>query len=311
MAQRKKYSAYGSCQALALAKMLNSCPTFARDWELVEMEACFLVSEEQIDRHLAETIPKLGLFLYQPVSEGYRGEKYSSVFLRNSMSPGGNALSVQYLHWEGYHPTVNSPYGLPPHPEGYVDALIAGAVVMDVDKKTYLRHLEEIGASLRIDIDEIESWCVDELKSREVGENDGGKQIDISVTDFILANYRQKRLFYTINHPTAALMREIAARCMLALGYTYSDISFDQNLDPLDVTKMSLYPIYRDCFDFSELNRMNEYQVLFKKKAYEPYLLEQFEWFERLPKADVSAFFDRVAAKRRWVRTALRRAFES
>lgn len=89
MAQRKKYSVYGSCQAPALAKMLNSCPTFARDWELVEMEPCFVASEEQIDRHLAETIPKLDLFLYQPVSEGYRGEKYSSVFLRNSMSPGG------------------------------------------------------------------------------------------------------------------------------------------------------------------------------------------------------------------------------
>ncbi|MDW9254146.1 putative wcbI [Burkholderia thailandensis] len=171
--------------------------------------------------------------------------------------------------------------------------------------------MEEIGASLRIDIDEIEGWCVDELKSREVGENDGGKQIDISVTDFISANCRQKRLFYTMNHPTATLMREIAARCMLALGYTYSDISFDQSLDPLDVTKMSLYPIYRDCFDFSELNRMNEYQVLYKKKAYELYLLEQFEWFERSSKADVAAFFDRVAANRRWVRTALRRAFES
>ncbi|WP_175966646.1 WcbI family polysaccharide biosynthesis putative acetyltransferase [Burkholderia sp. BCC0322] len=311
MAHRKKYSAYGSCQALALAKMLNSCPAFARDWELLEMEECFAASEEQMDRHLVETIPKLDLFLYQPVSKGYRGEKFSSEFLRNSLSPSGVALSVQYMHWEGYHPTVNMPYGLPPHPESYVDVLIAGAVVMGVDKGTYVRRLEEIGASLHIDIDKIEDWCADELRSREAGENDGGRQIDVLVTDFILANYRQKRLFYTMNHPTAVLMREIAARCMLALGYTYSDISFDQNLDPLDVTQISLYPIYRDCFDFYELDRMNEFQVLYKKKAYEPYLLEQFEWFGRSSKDEVSAFFERVAANRGWVRTALRRAFES
>ncbi|MGX6565917.1 WcbI family polysaccharide biosynthesis putative acetyltransferase [Cupriavidus necator] len=309
MVQRKKYSVYGSCQAPALAQVMNSCPRFASEWEFIEIPPCYAVSEEQIDHFAKELLPDLDLLLYQPVSEDYRGPQFSSEFLRNCQPAGAMALSVQYMHWEAYHPTLNQVYGLPPHPEGYVDTLVAAAIGMGVDRATYLRRLEEVGASLAIDMGEIEAWCVSELKARESGENDGGKRIDITVTDFISTNYRNSRLFYTVNHPTVALLHEASAQCMLKLGYAHSDIWFDPVLDPLNASQIALYPIYRDVFSFNEDKRMSDSKLLSNTKSYEVYLGEQFDWFERLPSDDVGDFFERLATSRPWLRTSLRRAF--
>lgn len=309
MAQRKKFAVYGSCQAPALAKMLNSCPAYVSEWELVDLEPCFVASEERIDYYAKETLPSLDLFIYQPVSDSFRGPKFSSTFLRSCLPPGSPALSVQYLHWEGYYPTVNSPYGLPPHPEGYVDALVAGAMAMGIGRDSFVHRLEEIGASLRVDANEIGAWCGIELKSREAGENDGGKRIDVVMTDFIVANWRKDRLFYTMNHPTARLLREVATQCMMKLGYAQADIYFDPALDPLDVTKVAMYPIYRDDFGFFEAKRMSDFQLLYKLKPYGTYFEEQFQWFERSPLSDVAAFFERLATSHPWLKSALHRAF--
>jgi hypothetical protein len=309
MVQRKKYSIYGSCQAPALATVLNSCAAFTHDWEYVAVAPCYVATEEQIVRFRAETIPQLDLLIYQPVSEDYRGVNFSSAFLRGNLPVDRLALSVQYVHWEAYHPTVNSPYGLLPHPEGYVDSLVAGAVALGVGEDVYLRRLEEIGASLCIDFSEIENWCLRELRVREAGENDGGRPVDIALADFIMGSYRHARLLHTIDHPTAALMREIGRQCLSRLGYSDTEINFDASVDALDISQLALYPIYRDQFGFYESGRMHDFQLLDQTKTYDTYLREQFAWFKGLSKEDVTAFFERVAANRGWLKNALRRAF--
>jgi hypothetical protein len=283
----KTYTSYGSCQADALARILNAVPEFAAEWQYMRVPACFDMSVEQLDSYSDSAIKNVDLFLHQPISPNHYGVEFSTDYLRTNIATNATHISFQYLHWEGNSPTFNSPYGLPAHPLGYVDSLVAQAVLDGKPLQTLLDRLSLANQYLAENVSEIGAWCVDQLRSREGGDNDGGRPIDITATDFIAATWETERLFYTMNHPSKAMLWYVAANLLERLGYNPSTVDVSKLPDPLSFTTLPTY----------------------KKPGVSSFYREQFKWFSEKPKDDVANFVERLAESRFWIKGSYNHAF--
>ena len=282
-----------------------ACESFAKQWEFVEIDACFLISESDLKSHLEKLFPILDMMIYQPVSEAHRGEIFSTKFIREQLPDSTVVVSFPYLHWEGYYPLSNTPYGLLPHPDGYVDVLIGAAVSLNIGLDFLIKRQEIIGVALSQDINAIESWCASELSTREGGDNDGGRPLDICITDYIVDNWRTKLLFYTMNHPTHNLLKEIAGCCMKGLGYNQNEIFFSDRVDPLDLTQLAFYNRYIDNFKFGNSSLVTSTQILFNRFEYTDYVNNMYTWFTQYTTDELLGFVDRLKSSRPWINHAI------
>lgn len=283
----KTYTSYGSCQADALAKILNAVPEFAAQWQYVKVPACFDMSLEELDSQSEDVLKRVDLFLHQPISPNSYGVEFSTDHLRKNAAVNAEHLSFQYLHWEGYSPTFNGPHNLPEHPLGYVDSLVAQAVLEGKPLQTFLSKLPLANQYLSDNLPGITAWGVDQLRSRESGNTDNNRPIDITATDFIAETWQNERLFYTMNHPSKYALWHIAARVLERLGYDSSSVDVSKLPDPLAFTILPTY----------------------KKPGVTTFYADQFEWFSSKPKDDVANFVDRLSESRFWIKGSYNHAF--
>lgn len=73
---------------------------------------------------------------------------------------------------------------------------------------------------------------IDKMREREAGW-------DIKIVDYILGNYKKKKVFYDIYHPTNAVLEEIVRRLLLFLGM---NADFEHADDEISEEEMLIYP---------------------------------------------------------------------
>ncbi len=86
-------------------------------------------------------------------------------------------------------------------------------------------------------IDELCRKSIDDLKRREAID-----EIDISISDFVENNYRNQKLFYTINHPGHAIIREMCRQIFSIIGAPEDEIN-NINIETKWVSYQD-YPLY-------------------------------------------------------------------
>ncbi|MBM9616990.1 hypothetical protein JWJ90_22270 [Desulfobulbus rhabdoformis] len=86
-------------------------------------------------------------------------------------------------------------------------------------------------------IDELCHKSIDNLRRREV--NDG---INISISDFVENNYKSQKLFYTINHPGHAIIKEMCNQILSTRGAPEDEID-KINIETKWVSYQD-YPLY-------------------------------------------------------------------
>lgn len=88
-------------------------------------------------------------------------------------------------------------------------------------------------------VDDFNKWI------EKIGERE--KRWDIKILDYILENYRDKQLFYDINHPTEELMDEVINRILKRLNIN----EYEKNKEDsyLGVHEIPVYPCVRKALD--------------------------------------------------------------
>ena len=237
--KRKIIYIHGNCQSRAIEEILSEIP---------EIRKNFLVVSNPIQnldfKHLPSalsSIVKADFFIYQPVKDNFRNtSKLGSEYLKTLLKDSCKAISFPSLFFEGYFPeqihlkdlngneirTLNSPYhdfnilrfylnGYPPH-----------KVLSLIQKEDFYEESYIVNYF---------SSSLNELEKREYSSD-----ISINVSDIIRQRHKEKKLFYTVNHPSRDmflfLVKEILLRCEI-------DIEIPENgCDPISNFNYPLYP---------------------------------------------------------------------
>lgn len=272
--KRRKAILCGNCTAMAMAEILHNHPPFNVNYEIVFSKGVFLLSEEEKYKllDLAETAD---LLIHQPIIN------FAPANSHDLVSKAKNALVISYPvpYFTGYFPDIT-----------YLKRPDDGKIVHDpIDyhsriiltgylNRFSVRRTSELFSSISIFPG---GWfmnqtiqSLEQLTYREL-------DLDIHIVDYIMQNYQDRQLFYSMNHPTAELLFFIidSILCKLDLPKTslelkmqYSKIFSDQQ-----------WPICKAAVRELNLNFQNKVVVNKKEISIYEFVNMYFDYYSQFP----------------------------
>jgi hypothetical protein len=201
---------YANCQGSYISHLLRMHPSFSRDFEI----QYYVNYQDQVPS--CEELRGADLFIYQPLSSKHRNA--ATDYLLQYLPDKCIRISISYLTCDLYWPfsltpdprnKISSEYPFGPFPYGdtfVLDRLADGVAESSVWKQYVLGHHltdEQIYATL--------------ATSYYARQKDLDSRRDQKIADYVMDNYKTKRLFDTPNHPSAELavfqVRDILEKC--------------------------------------------------------------------------------------------------
>jgi hypothetical protein len=207
---RGRFVAYGNCQLDEIRARLAMSPEFTARYEFVDCPSVHLVNPDAI-AELRELVAEAALVVVQPVDERYRELGFGTRTIRATAR--GDVFMLPSLYFEGLFP-LQAHVGHPEHADAPVTVyhdlrtLHCAARGMSLERA---RRLWADYAPPPAAVRSIADESLAELRRRE-GE------LDITISDLLEDPAVLARSFWTINHPTEALLDPLADRILARVG---------------------------------------------------------------------------------------------
>jgi hypothetical protein len=274
--KRKIIYIHGNCQTLAIERILA---------EIFEIRKNFIVISNAVHNvdlnhleYVLSSIVRADYFICQPVKLGYRKtNKLSTEYLKSLLKDSCKVISFPNIFFEGYFPeqlvfdinVLNSPC----HDYNLLRFYLKGNSVETIN------HAIKLGDFYKKE-DVLYNFnsSLEELQRREL-EN----ALDIKVSEIILKEYRENKLFHTINHPTRKML-------LYVLEYILQKLDIEVNLpeqgcDPINQFEFPLQPnvysILKCNFDNPQVYKIRNStydRVKYIKTSIDEYNLHNVDW---------------------------------
>ena len=228
---------YGNCQVEPLREILEKNSNFAKSYRFLDLKPVHLLEASDV-ADLETKIAQTDVFIHQAVSDYYQGiEQFGTNYLRSRLASGSKAIAIPGAYFTGYHPaTINLKDGdgnkiTEPCDYHDVNLLYLFDKGKTVTEAIELIQQEDFYQAEYI-LDNL-ATTLKELRRREA-------ELDFAISDFIEQNYRQQKLFHTINHPGVVLLTYIA-NCILKLLEIPPNNQSPKS-EALDFTAFPIYP---------------------------------------------------------------------
>lgn len=202
---------WGNCQAEAIRLILGGTASVSRHFRVLRFPAAHLVTRAQLwpVRRLFRTSD---VVIAQLIRDGYRDLPIGTREL--SRGSRGRVITFPVMFYRGLHPFLvyvhaDGQLGTPaPLTEGYHDARIIAAAGARMDADVALRFFESWAPSPAF-LSDVASRSAAELARREA-------ELDVAVSPVIAQ--LGETAFWTLNHPSNAVLAEAAEQIMGHLG---------------------------------------------------------------------------------------------
>lgn len=233
---------HANCQGPPLLERLKTCPAFDAQYD------CELYTNYIKEPVPEEKIATCDLFLHQHL-EAKWGNLASGVLL--GKLPGkARHLCIPNMFFKGYWPLWSGEKGFD-YRCMYLDELVAAGLPPKETVMLYLRS----NMDRKYDLLDLVSQSIEHERERE-------QHTPIKYMDLLLANYREQRLFNTVNHPGKLLMDHVAAGVLEALGLDHpGQDAFDELEEPFAEFEQPINPKVGDHFGWEFATPETEYQI--------------------------------------------------
>lgn len=252
---------YGNCQLGAIQKLIQNSNIKGR---------YIICHQTKInEKNFLKIIKKSNIIIMTLVSENYREKKFlSSKFILENARKNTKIIILPSFYFDYYYidlkyiknekgEKIGTPIDY--HHEFIIDSYKNNITIENVIKD----YIENENLLSLKELEDKKNNSLNELKEREL---EGSKKYQnirhyffISSHDFILKNYKDKLLFYSMNHPTKYFFQYICKKILKLLNLPEK---INMNIDPLSKTKCILYQCIQKGVSFS----IKDNQPLIKEK---------------------------------------------
>lgn len=239
---KKKFTVYGNCQIVALAKTLLEYKEFAENFDYIRLKGISNLQLADIG-YVTRTIEESDLIIYQYVSNHFRSRELSTTRLLSHAKKKSILISFPSLYFDGYFPHLAV---LRERKSTLLDTVhdyvIMYGYLMGLEQQEIIEVIQSEGFYSKELSNALFQKSIDELMKRE-GKNDS----DIKVSDYIRQNYRFQKLFNHFNHPRRPVFEYIASEILDILGMSKNKyLNYDGQEGYLDIVST---PIYRSTYN--------------------------------------------------------------
>lgn len=242
---------YGNCHVYSLSNVLRSSPLFNNLYQIKSV-IVHEASPEELENMFTQLAPSSDAVIYQPISKGFRNLNIGSDrFDAIDAIDGPTKIKLTNAYYQGYFPDVGYLYSGGKH--------IEFNKISVQDNSFFNRWMWKIGGVKNKHIEKYageilpiynvnfykKDWSLQEhhLSLAKLDWREDLFNADVRVTDFIRRNYRKKKLFHTINHPTINLFHEQGRQIMEILDLDPNTLAPAEKIkDPMNFTTFPVYP---------------------------------------------------------------------
>lgn len=244
----KRVLFYGACHASALARIFETfCTDFSYSFDTI-------TNFEIIRREIPfpyESVANWDVIVFSPVlrRKGYETSRLIDACIRHNVK----YFCFPYLEWRGYFPYIKEDYFLNMPFWHYPSSvsLANGAA----DFSSYMREFDRPFKQDNFLFENLES-TTETLRSHEkMG------LCDVIISDFIVEEFRNRRLFLIPSHPSQALWVEVVKRLNRFLNLPLDPAYLYSAVEPQDGVKVPIHP------DVSERLELRFQDADFQNKA--------------------------------------------
>ena len=250
--ERRPCVLHANCQGEPLAALLRLCPEFAARHDIR------LFTNYTREPVPDEALASCGLFLYQHL--GPQWGDLSSEALLKKIPREAAALCVPNMFFMGYWPLWHNAPGF-----DFRDRFLDHLLDMGLSKAEILHLYLRTDLARKYDLQALLDESLERERRRQA-------HTPVRYLDAVLAGFREKMLFNTVNHPGPELMA-LAARGVLAeLGLTAppeADLLSSARLFP--EFQMPIHPQVAGFLGLPFAGPDTEYRVFGKKKTFAQY----------------------------------------
>jgi hypothetical protein len=268
---------YGNCQCNAIKLILN-LPSYYK----VFIIECFSTTIESDE--FTNIIKKSDIIITQPVCDNYRNKDYLSTkyIIDNRKSDCKiilfNPFYFNFYYFDLTYKRLNNNELLKvPIDYHYNDMITCYKLELPIEKY-FEYYVDNIYYKNNDDLDKLADESFIELDNRyksmlDEYVNNNNNIFPIYITDFIKNNYKDRLLFYSMNHPTKFLLQLICDEIIKVLGI---ETNIDYDIDPLDTPKCILYKciqngVHFNIYDYNSLTLNKSGNYIITKLYFESY----------------------------------------
>jgi hypothetical protein len=258
----KKFSVIGNCQSDALVQFLLCNSNFNNKFEYISIKNIHTMDIFDLDNLYNNVLPILDLIIIQPISENYKNNfRYSTKSILNSINSSCISILIPSLYFDFYHPFLTYIYDSNNKgwklgtPYDYHDRNIIKLYIGNSNTESFFQKYKELFNNANIYntmfFNKSLTKNINNLKEREtkyVNYCISSTHI-INSSDFILNNYKNNLLFYSINHPTKYLFRYISDSIFIILNIQLEE--YPEYIDPLKALVMPIYKCLQNQVNFN------------------------------------------------------------
>lgn len=250
---KKNVLFYGNCQVCPIHMILNFNPN---EYNIIAIE-CFSTQVTKLE--LDNWIRQCDIIIMQPINDNYREKYYlsSSYIIMNSKID-CQIIFIDNCYFNFYYfdstikPFCNKLLWNPSlyHYNALIDCYKNNKSIDYYIKNTVNNYT----VKNKKELENLALEGIKELKNRynnmlNYKKHYYTKNIScISIAEYVENNFKEKLLFYTINHPTKYVLQYICEKILELLQIPNIQINYD--LDPLNYTKCILYKCISQLVNF-------------------------------------------------------------
>jgi hypothetical protein len=203
----------GNCQAQALEILLRTNDAFCERFEFSAFPAVHEIPDARVPE-LHRAVENARIVLLQRISEDYRGGVGLGTETLSDIAQADTVLRWPSVYWAGYFPDLfylRDHAGAPvvSGPFDYHDRVILRAYAEGLSITETCQLLEDAERTSNA-----EEWAAQATAELEVR----GRDCEIQVDRFIADRFRRELIFFTMNHPSNALLGCMAEQMLERAG---------------------------------------------------------------------------------------------
>ncbi len=273
----KTYTIIGNCQADIINTFLRTNPLFSGNYNYIHIKPIFMMNDNDAD-YVYNIVKRVDLVIIQPITQSYN--KLSTLSILHHVKDSCEVILIPSLYLDFYYPKLKyikhkDTNKILTKPCDYHDSELFNIISKGASlEETINKFINIVNDNNYIPQDKFKETfdkSISELIRREneyntfIPNNINNIHI-ITSSYYIKNNYKDKLLFWSMNHPTKYLFRYITD-CILDI-LNIIKLPYPEYIDPLKNNNTGIiYASLQGCVNFDVTNIKpivlgNEYDII-------------------------------------------------